>query len=190
MTNFDHADAMDKNLSAVKVYTLRQARMFDLPLIYALMQEGSRNGVFNDFYITDHGRVTVFKFLFRDLFPFPALFGGKHSNREFYIFMLDDTDIGFVALQNVLATSGDGIEWNIAECAITEAFRNQRHGQHLISRIIDGVAEGVRLSAFCTSNAKAMQAVLKKHQFKLEKTVEIPGILPLYYYTLIKMTRA
>jgi RimJ/RimL family protein N-acetyltransferase len=180
------ANTMDSAGCPPKIYALRKAGMLDLPPIYALMQEGSRNGVFNNFYITHRGQVAVFKFLLRDLFAFPAFFGGKYSNREFHIFMLDGADIGFVALQDIPASNGDGIERNIAECAIHEAFRNRHHGWHLINMVIDTVSDGTCLSAYCTPNAKAMQAILVKHQFTLEKTVEIPDILPLCYYTLTK----
>ena len=48
-----------------KKYVLRKAGILDLPFIYVLMVEGSRNGVFTDFYNTSQGQAALFKFLFR-----------------------------------------------------------------------------------------------------------------------------
>jgi len=186
--HFARVNAMGETINSQRVYALRKAGILDVPFIYALMLEGSKNGVFNDFYTTNRGQVEIFKILFKDLIAYPGLCGGKYSNREFYIFTMDGLETGFISFQNIRSPDGQN-ERNIAECAICEEVRNQKHGWHLINMVIDTASEGTRLSAYCTPYAHAMQAVLFKHHFQLEDTVEIPGILPLRHYTFTKASK-
>ena len=174
---------MDEIENIQTVYALREAGLLELPFIYNLILSGSILGVFSDFFISSYGQVKLFKTLFRDLFLFPAIVGGKFSNRDFYIFMMDGRDIGFIALEDI-KVSDTTVERHITECALIESFRHHKHGSHLIRMVVETASSAARHCAVCTPHAKEMQAILKKHGFTLREVIEIPGAFPLNHYVL------
>ena len=166
------------------IYALCPASLLDLPLIYGLIVEGSARGIFNSDHGTKGGRVSLFKMLFKDIFRHPKLIGGKYSDRKYYVFKQGEQEIGFVSIE-IRNIADAQVECFICECSIIETHRQQKHGRELLRKTLELTPAATQVSAFCTTNATAMAALLKTHGFVLVESVTLPGLLPISRYVLV-----
>ena len=144
-------------------FQFRKANLLDLPFIFNLLIDGSREGSFTDRFLTGAGTSSIFTFLFLRLFPFTASWG-KFKRFKILIFIKKQTELGFL----IFNVSGNiqVIEF----CAIEHEHRGQKNGTLMIKLFIETIPKNSEIAVYCTKFARPMQRVLKNLGFSRMKS--------------------
>ncbi len=170
-------------------YRFVKAGLLDIPLIFELIFEGTYLRVFSDSFFSGTGQLKLFwrLIMIALLAKLPLVFR-KRCQFSLEVFYIDTIAIGFILLSS--ESRGVLIEQELSMCAIVPAFRNRGHGKAMIRMLIERLPAGMILTAYCTKSAKTMQYILKRLQFKPDKTLISPGIITLQFYRYVQNTKA
>jgi hypothetical protein len=99
----------------------------------------------------------------------------SNDNSELLIFMHLQKDIGFLKISSkqAPATAQDTkftSHYLIDLCAISMEHRNQKHGSNMIAMFLETLPDNTEVLVYCTKYAQAMQHILRRLKFKIDKS--------------------
>ncbi|MFC5475261.1 hypothetical protein [Paraherbaspirillum soli] len=149
-------------------YAFRRANLLDLPFVFNLVYEGSREGSFSDRMLSATGYVYILRLLLSDVLSLPHFIKPKTSDSQLFIFELNQEAIGFIQIISDQSKAGLP-QKTISMCSIAHAYRDQQHGTQMIRMFMETVPDGTEVIGYCTKYARRMQSVFKKLKFKKDK---------------------
>ena len=140
------------------------ATIFDIPVIFNLMQEGSVAGAFASVFVERTGSVKLFGTIFKSVVAQNFQSPGADWRCEWLIVVGPSGDeVGF--LKRLVGT-GSSPSQHLELFAIRPEYRNQGIGTAVLQDITAKLPQGAQLTVHCTKYAKTMQHILKTQRFK------------------------
>ena len=156
------------------VLSYRRANLFDVPMIFQLIQEGAEAGAFSDVYVTRTGCTKLLGMALRSVvLQFFQSSNGSVRYEWQVISNADGVEVGFLKVSNGI---GVGKDSNLEILAICAEHRNQGIGSAVLENIQSKVPHGGQLYVHCTKYARAMQHILKRHRLKRNVKFRVPNL--------------
>lgn len=162
---------MSRQISSL---SFRKASFLDVPLIFDLISEGAINGSFSDKFIQRTGKFRLLGLVLSGVVSqhLQMWFSPKHYDWQ-VISDASREDVGFLKLWNGNEVSR---HHNLEFLAISPSHRNRGIGIKVLEHITSNLPEGAQLIVHCTKYARAMQHILKRHQFRRNTKFGVPGL--------------
>lgn len=140
------------------------ATIFDIPMIFDLMYEGSVAGSFGAVFVERTGSVKLLVMIFKSLVAqsFQSPRSGKRYEWQVVVDSNEDK-VGFLKHSVIL---GNVQSQHLELFAILPEYRNKGVGTAVLQDIISNLLQGTQIMVYCTKYAMTMQHILKRQRFK------------------------
>lgn len=138
--------------------SLQKAKIQDEGFIFSLVQNGARNGHFNQSINQDK---TGYRAYIRS-----AISKGvdqRGYSTEFFVVYLDDSRIGATLITAAVGTPDRGVE--LAMITLKKEFRGAGYGSHILDTLLDRYLPSMSVYARCYPASHKLQQMLERRGF-------------------------